>query len=67
MAALPDLCPIKATKENFKKNNNKLSLLSTLEYARTSENSSLDNLILCVWWLAFCVNLASQNTQLFKH
>ena len=38
-----------------------------LEYARTSENSSLDNLISCVRWLAFCVNLASQNTQLFKH
>ena len=43
MATLLDLCPIKATQENFKKNNNKLSLLSTLEYADATAAKSLQS------------------------
>lgn len=49
MATLPDLCLIQAIQENFvKKNKKKLCVLSALEYARTSESSSPNNLILCV-------------------
>ena len=43
MATLLDLCPIKATQENFKKNNNKLSLLSTSEYADATAAKSLQS------------------------